>query len=142
MIRDFQASDMEMVLAIWLEASIKAHDFVEAAFWTASVERMRTVYLPAAVTYVHETEGIVSGFVSVAGRTLAALFVAPAAQNHGTGTKLLNHVKARCDTLTLSVYKVNRAAIGFYRKNGFRMVRERRDSHTGAPECIMRWRRS
>ncbi len=52
MIRKYNDSDTEAVLAIWLEASIKAHDFVEAEFWKSQLENMRKIYIPASDTYV------------------------------------------------------------------------------------------
>ena len=68
MIRKFRESDMEAVLAVWLEASIKSHDFVE---------------------------------------------------------------------LTLSVYRQNEASCQFYLSQGFHIVSEQTDEHTGHLEFIM-----
>ncbi len=76
-IRAFQADDMEAVLAIWLAASIQAHDFIEPDFWHAQRDAMRERYLPASETYVAETSGQVVGFYSLYENTLAAIFVQP-----------------------------------------------------------------
>lgn len=54
MIRKYNENDIDTVLTIWLDASIKAHDFVEAGFWQSQVENMRNIYLPASETWVYE----------------------------------------------------------------------------------------
>jgi len=38
MIRKFEPRDMDRLLDIWLSASIKAHDFIDASFWQANIE--------------------------------------------------------------------------------------------------------
>ncbi len=63
MIRKFGGSDIDPVLDIWLSASIKAHDFVEASFWKSQVENMRNIYIPASETYVFESNSKVVGFI-------------------------------------------------------------------------------
>ncbi|RUO25536.1 hypothetical protein CWE09_02015 [Aliidiomarina minuta] len=54
MIREFMASDMESVLNIWLESSVKAHDFVDREFWESKLDDMRNIYIPASETYVYK----------------------------------------------------------------------------------------
>ena len=76
MIRPFTASDMEAVLRIWLDASVRAHDFVPAQFWQEQLPAMRTVYLPFAQVWVYEDAGQVLGFYALVEDQLAAIFVA------------------------------------------------------------------
>ena len=52
MIRRFQQTDIDQVISIWLEASIKAHDFIESEFWKSKVKDMREIYIPSGETYV------------------------------------------------------------------------------------------
>lgn len=54
MIRQCTHADMELVLEIWLNASVKAHDFVSPDFWQSQLENMRSIYLPASDVYVYE----------------------------------------------------------------------------------------
>jgi len=61
MIRPFRPDDLEPVLAIWLAASIRAHDFIAPAFWASKLDDMRDIYLPAAQIWVDEREGEVLG---------------------------------------------------------------------------------
>ncbi|NMV23502.1 GNAT family N-acetyltransferase, partial [Vibrio parahaemolyticus] len=46
MIRKYNENDMDSVLEIWLNASVKAHDFISAEFWESQLENMRNIYIP------------------------------------------------------------------------------------------------
>ena len=52
---------------------------------------------------------------------------------------------ARCkegkERLTLAVYRENRRAVEFYRRQGFELLEERVDEGTGQPELLMVWRK-
>ncbi len=137
MIREAKPSDTDRLITIWLEASIQAHDFIAPAFWKSKVNDMRTIYLPAAETYVFEEKGIVKGFVSLLGDTVAALFVAPNCQGAGVGKQLLSKAKEIRTKLTLTVYKENTKSVGFYEACGFRVIKEQADCHTRRLELLM-----
>ncbi|TVU59750.1 N-acetyltransferase [Vibrio atlanticus] len=137
MIREYIPTDIEAVLDIWLTASIKAHDFVAPEFWESQVGNMRDIYLPASKTYVFEVDGGVRGFYSLYEGILAAIFVSPEHQGSGIGKQLMQHAKLECPTLSLSVYKENQATIQFYLSQGFSIVSEQVDEHTGHQEYTM-----
>lgn len=137
MIRKLKNSDLEEVINIWLEASIKAHDFVDSEFWKSNMDDMKNLYIPNSETYVYEDDNIIKGFFSLSQNTLAALFVKPEFQGHGIGQKLLNKAKSLKSKLELSVYKENVRSVLFYQKNGFETVEERLDIHTGHKEYLM-----
>ena len=138
MIREYRAADIDAVLDIWLEASIKAHDFIAPEFWKSQVCNMRNIYLPSSQTYVYLNGGQVRGFYSLHEGVLAAIFVNPTEQGYGIGKQLMTHAKLQCPNLSLSVYKENQASIGFYLSQGFEIVREQVDEHTGNQEYFMR----
>lgn len=137
MIRAFEHRDMERVLDIWLSASIKAHDFIDASYWQSHLEAMRDVYIPASETYVIEDQSRVLGFCCLLGNQLAALFVDPDQQGKGLGKQLLGHVKSLRDELTLAVYKENGPSFAFYQSQGFVVVKEQIDEQTGRSEYLM-----
>ncbi|AZE60590.1 MULTISPECIES: N-acetyltransferase [Pseudomonas fluorescens group] len=139
MIRDFQHTDLEPVLDIWLQASILAHHFIASQFWHEQLGAMRDVYLPSAVTRVFEADSKVLGFSCVYEDTLAALFVAPAHQGGGVGTRLLADAMQSRSVLQLSVYSQNLPSLHFYKKHGFIVLNEQRDEHTGHLEKVMCW---
>ena len=140
MIRNYRATDIDQILAIWLSASIKAHAFIESAFWKSKISEMRDVYIPASETLVYEAEGKVVGFYSLYENSLAAIFVAPDSQGKGVGSVLLDDAKNRRKCLQLTVYKENTSSIKFYEKHEFMLFGEQIDEHTGHPELIMGYR--
>jgi putative acetyltransferase len=137
MIRKYTIGDVDAVLDIWLSASIKAHDFVKPSFWESQIKNMRDIYLPAADTYVYVKNSTIVGFYSLHESTLAALFVQPELQGQGIGKRLLTHAKSQRTGLTLSVYKENEASCRFYLAQGFNVMSEQKDEHTGHLEFTM-----
>jgi hypothetical protein len=47
MIRSSKKSDTETIVKIWLDASIKAHDFMSPEYWESKVGDMKNIYIPA-----------------------------------------------------------------------------------------------
>jgi len=139
MIRNFQQTDIDQVISIWLEASIQAHDFVDSEFWKSKVEDMREIYIPSGETYVYEEGGIIKGFVSLYNDTVAAIFVSPDSQGTGIGMQLMRKAKDVRDNLNLTVYKDNTKGIAFYKKCGFTIEQEQIDTHTGCHELVMKF---
>ncbi|OWV29875.1 N-acetyltransferase [Halomonas campaniensis] len=139
MIRKYQKADMDQILDIWLSASVKAHAFIESAFWESKVSEMRDVYLPASETFVFESGAQIAGFYSLYENTLAAVFVAPSLQGKGVGTALIDYAKSRRECLQLTVYRENDPSIHFYKKHGFISLGEQMDERTGHPELVMEY---
>ncbi len=137
MIRAYQQADIDQILSIWLDASIKAHNFIEKEFWESKVIDMREIYLPGSEIFVFEEDKMIKGFVALCGETLAAIFVSPNEQGKGIGKQLLDKSKEVRKNLNLTVYKENRDSIEFYKKCGFKMIKEQIDVHTGHVEILM-----
>ncbi|MEH6453791.1 MAG: N-acetyltransferase [Psychromonas sp.] len=137
MIRTYVEQDIEDLLSIWLNASIKAHDFVNAEFWLSQLESMRNIYIPASETYVFEKDAEVVGFYCLYESNLAAIFVTPELQGQGIGKQLISHAKKQRTALSLSVYKENAASYQFYLAQGFKVVSEQADQHTGHQQYTM-----
>ncbi|MBT4087010.1 MAG: N-acetyltransferase [Deltaproteobacteria bacterium] len=137
MIRKFQQSDLDHVINIWLETSIITHNFVDSEFWNSKVDDMRNIYIPSSETYIYEDGEIVKGFVSLFKNTIAALFVTSSNQGLGIGKQLIAKSKEVRDRLDLNVYKENVKSIEFYKKCGFKVLKEQIDEHTGHPELVM-----
>ena len=142
MLRSFREEDTEAVVAIWLEASLQAHDFIDGKYWRARAQDMRTLYLPLSdvIVSVNETTGEVEGFMAFVDDFLAALFVGPEHQRKGIGTRLLDVAKKIHPDMELSVYAQNTRACTFYERHGFRMVSRRVEDATGQLELVMRRR--
>lgn len=141
MIRESNPNDLEQMLAIWLDASCLAHSFIPSSFWESKQEDMRNLYLPSTTNwvYVDEKSGKVKGFISISGNYIPALFVDPAVQGKGIGCALLEQVKKCSSRLILNVYAENERAIRFYQKQGFILVGEDIEEHTGHKEFMMEY---
>lgn len=139
LIRPATVHDTDAILELWLQASLKAHDFIDEAFWREQLEAMRNLYLPSAEVHVCELDHEVKGFYARVGERLAALFVSPEAQGCGYGGQLLEHAKARCTPLSLTVYQRNQTSVAFYRRRGFVVIARQLDEATGQPEYLMRY---
>ncbi|WP_434481535.1 N-acetyltransferase [Pseudomonas protegens] len=139
LIRDFQSSDLQALLALWLDASIQAHHFVDPDFWRSRVEDMRNLYLPHAQTRVAERDGQLLGFYCLHEDQLAAIFVSVQYQGQGLGKQLLADARERRSRLELAVYAANLPSIGFYRQQGFQVIGDGIDPNTGEAELIMAW---
>mgnify|MGYP000891905129 CR=1 FL=1 len=77
MIRRFEISDTEAIIKIWLDASIIAHNFMDANYWRGKADDMRNIYLPSATTYVYEDSRKILGFIAMVDNYIAAVFVLP-----------------------------------------------------------------
>lgn len=144
MIRNFQQQDEDSIIRIWLEASAIAHSFIPRSYWEDKVPDMRNKYLPQSQTLVYEDEHTneTSGFISLIGNYIAALFVSPDRQGQGIGQALMALAKQQHPELELNVYAENTRALAFYRRQGFTIVREQTDEQTGQQEFAMKYQRN
>lgn len=141
MIRHATPDDTAQLVDIWLRASRQAHDFIPADFWQAQSEAMAREHLPNAEVHVLEVGAKTIGFAALNGDHLEALFVDPALQSYGHGSRLMAHAMALRERLTLCVYARNVRAVSFYRRLGFQALEERSEPLTGEVETLMRWSR-
>lgn len=138
MIRNHKSTETNTICDIWLKASIKAHSFIPPEFWKSQLESMRNIYIPSSESYIYERDTEIAGFYSLDGNSLAAIFVYPHLQGQGIGKQLLSHAKSQRPQLTLSVYKENNHSYQFYLSQGFELIKEQIDKHTGHMEYLMK----
>lgn len=130
-IRKYQAEDLEKVLEVWYDSSVKAHSFIPEEFWAAQKNDLREKYLPQAQSWVAVEKGEVVGFISLLGDYIGGLFIAPIYQGKGFGKKLVAKALETRNVLEVGVYKKNVAATNFYKACGFEYVNEERQPETG-----------
>lgn len=145
LIRQAHSTDIEQILHIWLEASIQAHHFIPIHFWQEQLDNMHDVYLPLAENYVIVSKCNILGFASLLKTDisteycLAALFIAPAFQGQGFGSKLLKFTQQQSTALDLQVYTENTTAVQFYHHHGFQIVKASVDEYTQHAQLDLRW---
>ncbi len=119
-IREASDKDISAVMAVWLNAVITAHPFIDSEHWHRIYEQTRDSFKSADRLLVYTTEGRIIGFICFAADgTILGLCVAPSMQRAGIGTALVDSVKAQISCLSIRVYKRNDAAVKFLLNRGF-----------------------
>lgn len=141
MIRKAEASDLEALMGIWLDANVQAHSFIPAGYWQGCYAAVREM-LPQAELYVHQgAAGEADAFLGLQGDYIAGLFVREEARGRGAGKQLLDQAKALRPRLALHVYQKNTRAVSFYGREGFAVCEAGVDESTGEAEWTMTWQR-
>lgn len=124
MIRKYKETDIDLVIDIWELSSKNAHPFLKDEFVEKVKNDMREIYLPNSETWVFEEDNTIIGFISMIGIEIGGLFVSPNNFSRGTGTKLVDFISEIHDTVEVEVFKKNRIGRAFYKKYGFRLIKE------------------
>lgn len=140
MIRPFRKDDLSVVMQIWLEANIKAHNFISKDYWTDNYAMVKDL-LPQAEIYVYEDDDTnqIDGFIGLSDNYIEGIFVRETLRSRGVGKQLLNYVKKIKSIMRLSVYQKNTRAIAFYQREQFVICSENIDDSTNEKEFIMAW---
>ena len=141
MIRNMRELDLDRIMEIWLTSNIKAHWFIEKAYWENHQDEVRQAISKAAV-YVDEENGKIDGFIGLQESWIAGIFVEEEVRSKGIGRALLDHVKALYPELFLRVYVKNEPAVQFYGRQDFVTVKQEADKDTGELEYEMHWEKS
>ena len=136
MIRLAERQDLDLIMEIWLEGNLQAHDFVDPDYWTGCFQEVREAIAQADV-WVWDENDRVEAFAGMVEHYLAGLCVSGAQRGKGIGGLLLEHIKEHRFPLTLHVYSRNAGAVQFYERHGFGIVSEYIDPETGQPEREM-----
>jgi len=82
------------------------------------------MYLPNSDTWVYEESDNIIGFISMTKNEIGGLFVDPKNHSKGIGTKLVNHMNQFHDSLEVEVFEENKIGKPFYKKFGFKIIKE------------------
>lgn len=141
MIREFQTSDTEQVMKIWLSGNEDAHPFVPDDYWRSHFQEVQEALLQSKV-FVYVTDEKILGFLGMIDNYIAGIFVVKNCRSCGIGRQLLTHAKQKYDTLSLNVYQKNSRAAAFYGREGFSILSEGMDEAAGEKEYTMVWKKS
>ncbi|WP_415404542.1 GNAT family N-acetyltransferase [Tateyamaria sp. SN3-11] len=119
MIRHYQASDTDALVALWHKANALAHPFLTKAFVAKVAQDMRDIYLPNAETWVCVQNGAPVGFIALVGTEIGGLFVDPDHHGHGHGKALTDHGVGLHGPLSVEVFEENSLGRRFYDRYGF-----------------------
>lgn len=140
MIRKLENKDIEKIMEIWLDSTIKAHNFIPKKYWLDNFEEVKYNYIPISETFVFEEKYEIKGFISILNNDfIAALFVDVRYQKKGIGEKLINFSLKKYKKLNLAVYVNNLNAVNFYKNKGFKILKKQLNADSKFFEYIMEY---
>ena len=130
---------------IFLAARRAAMPYLPALYTDAEVlSWIRDTVIPESrVLIATSADGTPTGFASVRNGWLDHLYVVPAAQACGVGSRLLASAKeVSAGGLKLHVFQRNDGARRFYERRGFRLVglRDGSENEEHEPDAVYQWR--
>ncbi len=140
MIRKLKEKDINIVMEIWLETNISAHNFISKEYWMNNYEFVKNE-LPKSEIYVYEERDNIYGFIGIINGYIEGIFVKEEHQSKGIGKKLLDYCKEKYSKLLLNVYEKNYNAIRFYNREKFKIIGKKIDSTTKEVEYDMEWKK-
>lgn len=105
-------------------------------------DKIRTIWLPKAETWIFEADAIVVGFVSLVGNEVGGIFVHPDHQGRGIGRALMDRAASLRDELTLDVFEDNAVGRRFYDRYGFQFEHKHVHERTGHMHIRLSYRAS
>jgi putative acetyltransferase len=120
-IRPRVATDDPALGALW-ERSVRAtHDFLPEDDIQSLLPLVRDTYLPmpALDVWVYADSSGIAGYIATGRNNVEMLFIDPDRRGQGIGRHLLDHARARHETLSVDVNEQNPQAVGFYLHYGF-----------------------
>lgn len=138
-IRSHTGKDLGRIMQIWLAANIQAHKRIYEDYWHEQYDDAREA-IKSAFTLVFESDGIVSGFISLASdNQIFSLCVAQQFRQAGIGTRLLDALKSQYPCLGVLVYEGNECAMRFFLHRGFIVLSETRNDRASCRVFSLGW---
>lgn len=140
MIRKWKTKDLDEVMELWLTGNTDVHSFISQEYWQQNFKEIERV-IPISSTYVYEIQGEVKGFISAMEGYILGIFVAADIRRNGMGMVLLDCMKQRTESLTVTVYEKNVEAVRFFIRQKFKVESELTEDSTGERQLMMTWER-
>ncbi|WP_409200315.1 GNAT family N-acetyltransferase [Methanobrevibacter sp. DSM 116169] len=138
MIKNFKKECLDEITNIWLKTNIETHNYIPSKYWINKTNQVKELLLLADI-YIYEENNNIKGFIGLNNNNIEGLFIKKEFQSQNIGTKLLNFIKTKHNSLTLKVYTKNKIAIKFYKKNNFKIIKKELDQDTQEEEYLMEY---
>lgn len=122
MIRKIEKTDYPRLVEIWSSAVKSTHTFLNDEDFL-HYEQQLPFYFEHVTLWGFEAKGGLRGFVGVAGDVLEMLFIHNDYRGQGIGKQLAMYVINNLAVRKVDVNEQNEQAVGFYKKNGFKLVK-------------------
>ena len=126
-IRPYQGEDAERVIAVWHGAGIAEYTYLPT--WQAfTLEHASKVFrehiAPRCDIWVGTTDGFIVGYLAMVGSYIDRLYVDPASQGMGWGSRFLDFARSvQPAGLELHTHQDNKRACAIYEHHGFEAVK-------------------
>lgn len=140
-IRQYEPTDLELLLSVWELASEVGHPFLSEEFLKSERQRIPSQYLPNGDVWIAAVDGRLVGFTILHGSEVGALFVNPRYHGNRIGFGLMNKALELHDKLQVEVFKDNSIGYKFYSRYGFVLKREYLHRETGMIMSCMEYRK-
>ena len=76
MVIKLKDSEVDKIMGIQLQTTIKSHYFIDKEYWIDNYELVKNEYIPNSKTFVYKDDGGIKGFISIINKSyIGALFV-------------------------------------------------------------------
>jgi putative acetyltransferase len=133
--------DYPQIIEVWEESVRATHDFLPDSYIEILKHLLLTQYLDAVSLFcVRGPNQKISGFAGASLGKLEMLFLGPEYRGQGLGKLLLHYALENFDARELDVNEQNTQAVGFYLKQGFKVIGRTEEDGLGQPFPILRMR--
>lgn len=132
MVRRMKETDVEEISRIWLEANLTSHSFIPEAYWRGNYEAVKNQLYEAEV-YVYEDQEGIHGFAGINKGCLEGIFVKDKMRSKGVGKALMDICKSKYFRINLHVYCMNKRAVNFYMREGFKINKKHTEGRENYP---------
>lgn len=130
--------DYDELTKLWEASVSETHHFLTPADIVSIKPEVKNKYLPGAnVVYMRDDAGAISGFVGVVEDKIEMLFVLPKYMGKSIGKRLFMHAVFEMGAHKLDVNERNEGAVGFYLRQGCKVVGRSAVDGMGRPFPIL-----
>lgn len=131
-------ADYGELTELWEASARETHGFVASGDIEAIKRDFRERRLSGAtVVYTRDGDGAIAGFVGVAGDKIEMMFVLPKYIGMSIGKRLFMHAVFELRARRLDVNEQNESAVGFYLRQGCRVVGRSAVDADGRPYPVL-----
>ncbi|OYQ33618.1 acetyltransferase [Niveispirillum lacus] len=127
-------ADNASIHRVWRASVDATHGFIAPADVALYEHLLVTLYLPSKPLWLAlSPDGVIQGFIGLAGPKIEALFVHPDWHRQGVGRRLIAHALGLRQHLVVDVNVQNPGAVDFYVSQGFLEIGRSPVDHAGKP---------